>query len=473
MKFYNRKEEIEKLHRICSLNGFRVAVITGRRRIGKTRLVLEFLKDKSPEYIFVPMHKTKEIFLQEIARDGNIPEFRNVLDLFRYLFETRDHIFVDEFQNFYHMDKSIYSDIQQLIDEFRHKERKCCVFLSGSSYSLMNRIFVDNAHPLYGRSDAMMELGPLDLVTVAEILLDLGIKGNRELIKYYSVFGGIPKYYALLEGSGEGSFEEHAKDFFFDRHMPLLKDEGRNVLVTEFAGEYRTYYSILEAIASGKSTVGEINDVLESRGSSKASRYLDILRTEYNVVRRETPILEDPGKSRRGIYTIRDPFLHFWFGFIKRYDAYFEQDRTDELFNMFLGNFDTFLGFSFERIVKEFLIGNKEILPFCFDRIGRQWGTIKGAAKGKNSYEIDLLIMNTDMSKVLLLECKWQDLGEKDSREVIRGLQQKKEYLDLKEGIEIFYGLCARTVNGKNALQKEGIFVLDLEDIGKVLDKSR
>jgi hypothetical protein len=371
------------------------------------------------------------------------------------------------------MDKSIYSDIQQLIDEFRYKDRKCCVFLSGSSYSLMNRIFVDHAHPLYGRADTVMELGPLDLDTVSEILADMGIKDNMELIKYYSVFGGIPKYYDLLEGVGPGSFEENARHFFFDRNMPLLKEEGRNVLVTEFAGEYRTYYSILEAIASGKSTVSEINDVLENRGSNKASRYLDILRKEYNVVRRETPILEDPGRSRRGVYTIRDPFLHFWFGFIKRYDAFFEQGRTDELFSMFLGNFDTFLGFSFETIVKEILITNKQLLPFSFERIGRQWGTIKGAAKGKNTYEIDLLITGPDMSKVMLIECKWRDIGKKESREVIRGLEQKKEYLDLKEGTEVCYGICARTVNGKTALQKEGVFVLDLDDIGNVLNKNR
>ncbi|MEZ5336029.1 MAG: DUF234 domain-containing protein [Methanolobus sp.] len=269
------------------------------------------------------------------------------------------------------------------------------------------------------------------------------------------------------------SFEDNARNFFFDRHMPLLKEEGRNVLVTEFAGEYRTYYSIMEAIASGKSTVSEINDVLEGRGSNKASRYLDILRKEYNVVRRETPILEDPRRSRRGIYTIRDPFLHFWFGFIKRYDAYFEQGRTDELFNMFLGNFDTFLGFSFETIIKEILITNKQLLPFGFDRIGRQWGTIKGAAKGRNTYEIDLLITSPDQSKVLLIECKWQDIGKKENMEVIQKLKQKKEYLNLKEGTEVHYGICARKIDGKTALQKEGVFVLDLEDIGNVLNKKR
>lgn len=470
MKFYDRKEEFDALKRVCSLKGFRVVVITGRRRIGKTRLVLEFLGQKDFEYIFVPMHKTKEIFLQDIASERKIPEFRKVADLFRYLFETRDHIFVDEFQNFYDMDKSAYSDIQQLIDEFRHREKKCCVFISGSSYSLMNRIFVDHAHPLYGRADAMMELGPLDLATVAEIMTDIGMKDHRELIKYYSVFGGIPKYYDLVEASGIRPFEEAARSFFFDTRMPLLKDEGRNVLVTEFSGEYKTYYSILEAIASGKNTVGEINSVLEGR-TGKAARYLDILRKEYNVVVRETPILEDPGRSRRGIYAIRDPFLHFWFSYIKRYDAYFEQGRADELLNVFLRSFDTFVGFSFERIVKEFLMENRHILPFEPYRIGRQWGTIKDAPKGKNTYEIDILALNEDMSKVLLMECKWRDLGKKEGKAVVHALKEKAGYLGLKEGTEIHYGICAREMNGKTDLLKEGVFVLDLEDMERVLSR--
>ncbi|WP_321430588.1 ATP-binding protein [uncultured Methanolobus sp.] len=469
MKFYDRKKEMEQLREICRSKSFRMIVITGRRRIGKTRLVTEFLRDRKYGYIFVPMHKTKETFLQEVSRDGNIPEFRNVIDLFRYLFEMNEYIFIDEFQNFYDMDKSIYSDMQQLVDEFKQREKKCCVFISGSSYSLMNRIFVDSAHPLYGRADLMMELGPLDFATVAEMLSDISTDDPVELIKYYSVFGGIPKYYDLLEGVGAESFEKTAKSFFFDSHMPLLKDEGRNVLVTEFAGEYKIYYSILEAIALGKNKTGEINSVLEGTGSGKAARYLDILRKEYNVVRRETPILDDPRKSRKGIYAIRDPFLHFWFGFIKRYDAYFEQGRTDELFSKFLKNFDTFLGFSFERIVKEFLIENRQTFPFSFERIGRQWGTIKGAPKGSNSYEVDLLLISPDMKKVMLLECKWRDLDIKESNNVLRKLQEKTAYVGLPEDTEVYYGICARKIADRDSLVNQGVLVLDLEDMWKLL----
>ena len=463
MKFYDREKEINTLCKICKRGGFRVAVVTGRRRIGKTRLILEFLNGKNFEYIFVPAYKTKEMFLEELSGNGNLPGFRTVADLFRYLFETREYIFLDEFQNFYDMDKSIYSDVQKLVDEFRYREKKCCVLISGSSYSLMNRIFVDSAHPLYGRADTIMSLGPLGLKTVREILTDAGIKDPEEHVRYYSVFGGVPKYYELLEGSGSGAFRDAAKGLFFDRHMPLLKDEGRNVLVTEFGGEYKTYFTILEAIALGKNTVSEINSALE--GGSNASRYLDILRKDYNVIVRETPILEDPRQSRRGIYAIRDPFLRFWFRFIKRYDAYFEQGRTEELYGIFSRDFDTFTGFAFERIVEEFLTTNRQVLPFNFERIGRQWGLIKGAPRGKNAYEIDLLAVDRDMTEVLLMECKWQELREKEVRELTRSLEKKTEYLELKDGTRYHYGIFARKIHGKTELRKEGLFVLDMDDM--------
>ena len=143
--------------------------------------------------------------------------------------------------------------------------------------------------------------------------------------------------------------------------------------------------------------------------------------------------------------------------------------RTDELYSKFLESFDTFLGFSFERIVKEFLMVNRQIVPFDFDRIGRQWGTIKGAPKGSNSYEIDLLLASPDMSKVMLLECKWRDLGAKESKNVLRKLQEKAAYPGLPEDTEVYYGICARKIADKDSLVNQGVLVLDLEDMRKLL----
>lgn len=464
MKFYNREQEFELLDNISMSAGFKLVVIYGRRRIGKTRLVREFLKGKDFAYIFVPKYKTKDLFLKEISLNLGIPRFTTVYDLVKFLFETKKYIFFDEFQNFYDIDKGIYSDFQQLIDECKSMEKDTKVFISGSSFSLMKKTFVDYAHPLYGRADVLLKLPPFDLNTVQAILADNNIKSKEELIRYYAVFGGIPKYYEFLEMPEASSFEELARLLFFDKRMPLLKDEGRTVLVSEFGGEYRTYFSILEAIAGGRSTLSQIADIFEGK-STVASRYLDILRKEYEVVVRETPITDDPRKSRSGVYKIRDPFLRFWFAFVKRYESYYEQDRTTELFKIFNKNFDAFVGFAFEDIAKGFLEKNSNLLPFSFDKMGRQWGKIRGAPKGKNTYEIDIVALNNDTKEILFVECKWKDINERDADKILADLKEKSCFVqwnndDRKE----YFGLVARKIIGKERLREKGLVVFDLDD---------
>ena len=464
MKFYNREQELELLDNISMNAGFKLVVIYGRRRIGKTRLVREFLKDKDFAYIFVPRYKTKDLFLEEISQNQGIPRFTKVYDLVKYLFDTKKYVFFDEFQNFYHIDKGIYSDFQQLIDEYKTIEKDTKVFISGSSFSLMKKTFVDYAYPLYGRADVLLKLSPFDLNTVQTILVDNNIKSKEELIQYYAVFGGIPKYYEFLDMPEASSFTELVRILFFEERMPLLKDEGRTVLVSEFGGEYRAYFSILEAIAGGRSTVADIADIFEGKGNT-VSKYLDTLRKEYEVVVRETPITDDPRKSRSGIYKIRDPFLRFWFAFVKRYESYYEQDRTTELFKFFNKNFGTFVGFAFEDMAKGFLEKNSNLLPFSFDKIGRQWGTIRGAPKGKNTYEIDIVALNNDTKEILFVECKWKDINERDADKILADLKEKSCFVqwnndDRKE----YFGLVARKIKGKERLREKGFVVLDLDD---------
>ena len=465
MKFYNREQEFELLDNISENAGFKLIVIYGRRRIGKTRLVREFLKDKEFAYIFVPKYKTKDLFLKELSQNLGIPRFTAVYDLIKYLFDTKKYVFFDEFQNFYYIDKAIYSDFQQLIDEYKSMEKDTKVFVSGSSFSLMKKTFVDYAHPLYGRADILLKLPPFDLKTVRDILVDNNIKSKEELIRYYAVFGGIPKYYEFLDMPEASSFEELARLLFFDKRMPLLKDEGRAVLVSEFGGEYKTYFSILEAIASGRSTLSQIADIFEGK-STTASRYLDIIRKEYEVVTRETPITEDPRKSRSGIYRIRDPFLRFWFAFVKRYESYYEQDRTTELFRFFNENFNTFVGFAFEDMVKDFLENNSNRQPFQFERIGRQWGRIKDTPKGKNTYEIDIVALNNGTKEILFVECKWKNVNENDAGKILADLKEKSCFVKWNNDVrKEYFGLVAKKIEGKEHLRDKGFVVFDLDDL--------
>jgi AAA+ ATPase superfamily predicted ATPase len=466
LKFYNRQEELSILNKLTSSEGLKFIVVYGRRRIGKTRLIQEFLTDKEYAYVFVPKDKTVDLLLDELSSSENIPKFTSVLDLLRFLIETKKYVFFDEFQNFYYMDKSIYSDFQKLIDEYKHKAKNISLLVSGSSFSLMKKILGDYSYPLYGRADIMMKLPPLDMGTVMEMLYDIGVKDISEMIKFYAVFGGVPKYYEYIDRFKPLDFESAIKTMFFDRRMPFLKDEGKAVLISEFGGEYKIYFSILEAIASGKTTVGEIANIFEGK-SGTASRYLDLLRNEYELVRRETPITDDPRKSRIGVYRLNDNFLKFWFAFVKRYESYYEQGRVDELQKIFFENYEAFVGQAFEDVSKEFCIKKNSAgsLPFRFDKIGKWWGSYI-EEESKKAVEIDLVALNEKSGEMLFIECKWQTLKLNEARMILEALKKKSKFVSwkVKNRVE-YFGIVGKTIEGKDKLREKGYLVFDIRDI--------
>jgi len=364
------------------------------------------------------------------------------------------------------MDKSIYSDFQKLIDEYKPKGKNVTLLVSGSSFSLMKKILGDYSYPLYGRADIMMKLPPLDMGTVMEMLYDIGVKDISEKIKFYAVFGGVPKYYEYIDRFKTLDFESAIKTMFFDRRMPFLKDEGKAVLISEFGGEYKIYFSILEAIASGKTTVGEIANIFEGK-SGTASRYLDLLRNEYELVRRETPITDDPRKSRIGVYRLNDNFLKFWFAFVKRYESYYEQGRVDELQKIFFENYEAFVGQAFEDVSKEFCIKKNSAgsLPFRFDKIGKWWGSYI-EEESKKAVEIDLVALNEISGEILFIECKWQTLKLNEARMILEALKKKSMFVSwkVKNRVE-YFGIVGKTIEGKDKLREKGYLVFDIRDI--------
>lgn len=462
MKFYDREKELEMLSRCSKTSGFEFIVVSGMRRIGKTRLLLEFLSKRDYAYVFVAKDKTTTAFLKDISVDLGIPEFHRITDLLKYLFETKKYVFFDEFQNFYYMDKSIYSDFQKVIDEYKQKGKQTCLFVSGSSFSLMRKIFADYSHPLYGRKDVQIDLAEFEFPVVCDILQDMGITDVEEKIKYFSVFGGVPKYYEIIEKQEDKNFERCIVDLFFGGKTSFLADEGKSVLVTEFGGEYKTYFSVLEAIAQGRTRLNEIAGMFENK-TNVTTKYVDMLRKEYNLVMRQTPILDDPRKSRAGIYRLRSHFLDFWFSFVKRYEGFYEQGRMDEIKSVFIENYNSYVSYVFEDIARMMLVKKK---PFDFDKAGRQWGVFKGV-KGQNSYEIDIVAVNEKTREIGFFECKWKDLNRKQAASVLAELEQKSAYVEWHKGDNRteYFGLIAKKIEGKDNLRKKGFFAFDLEDV--------
>lgn len=468
MKFYNRENELGLLKKVLDAKGTRFIIVKGIRRVGKTRAVLEALKRKGYAYVFIPKGKTSGSFLEEISGELNIPRFVTLKDFLRYILEKYKFVFLDEFQNFYYMEKSVYSDMQKIIDEFKRANRNICIFVAGSSYSLMNKIFSDYSKALYGRRDLEITLNELDVMDVFKILEDLNIKNIEDKIKFWSIFGGVPKFYELVEIFSPKTFEEFI-DTTFSTNFKSWLDEGNTILKSEFGGEYKTYYTVMEAIAYGKTRLSEIASVFNNN-ITQTNRYITMLRKEYNLVMRVDPLISRP---RFSIYVIKNNFFKFWFRFVKRYESYYEQGLVNEIIESFKKNFNSYIGTAFEALCRELVKEKVVFKELFFTKVGRQGGRIPGKPKGKNTYEIDLVALNEKSKEILFAECKWK--SKVNAKKVLEELVEKADYVEWnKEQRKEYFAVFAKSFR-KRIEEFEGkkVYCIGLGELKEMINTEK
>jgi len=473
MKFYNRKEELKELERVWKLcnKSTHFTLISGRRRIGKTELVKQFCKGKEHLYFFIG-RKNTSLLLEELSsiaktKINGFPTFIKFDEFLEFLLNhisKNTIIFFDEFQNFKYVDKSIFSDFQKIFDKYKNK-LNIHIIVAGSQVSLINKTFSDNREPLFGRTTEKYILKPLSFSIICKILDDLKIKDLEEKIKWYSIFGGIPKYYVMAEEQGiKGEDIFSALNILLLRDFAPLKDEAKTVLIEEFGKEHSSYFSILEAVALGNS---EMTTIANKSGINikSISKYLSLLVKDFEYLSYEIPVTEKKHwKSKKGRYFIGDNFFRFWFKYLYRNRSEYEIGNYTDLLNKIKQDFNCFLGKGFEKICKEFLIENKEKLPFQFQKIGRQWGNYREDNKRKE-YEIDLVALNEETKEIGFFEVKWKNLKEKQAVKILEDLKEKSKFVEWNlNNRQEFFGVIAKKIENKSKLRKQGFLVYDLKD---------
>lgn len=398
MKFYNRESELSELGVLYKQanEAARMTVITGRRRVGKTMLALEFAKDHRSLYLFVSKKSEAllcEEYLEEIKNTFEIPvygEIRHFKDLFALLLDLarkeRFTLIIDEFQEFYAVNPAIFSEIQRLWD-LNKSECKMNLICIGSVYSLMHRIFEESKEPLFGRADRILLLKPFSIVNIRKVLGDFGRGDLKTLFDCYALTGGLPKYLDIL-ASNKALTHEKMLSFILNEHSPFI-NEGKNLLIEEFGKEYGTYFSILELIASGKTARTEIESILEIH----VGAYLARLENDYGLISRRKPINARPN-ARLLKYFINDNFLNFWFRFIFRNRSAVETGNFSYIREMIDRDYTTWSGLILERFFHELLAASGE-----YNVIGSYW------EKG-NQNEIDLVAVNDLKKQITVAEIK-------------------------------------------------------------------
>ncbi|AEK72186.1 DEXX-box atpase [Thermococcus sp. 4557] len=445
-KFVNRNEELKALRERLSSENFELIVIYGRRRVGKTRLVLEAVKDV-PHVYYLAIEGDNLRHFQETA-ERVFPEARYARGSWEALLHTLRGkvIVIDEFPNLIKEDPRVLSEFQRVIDtDLSNSNTK--LILLGSSVSIMTEKVLSYKSPLYGRRTGSMKLKPLKFFHLREFFPNASWK---ELVEVYGMTDGIPFYIAQVRLPFWEWLEGELKN-----PVSFFRDEVDFLLRYEFT-ETRTYRRILEAIALGKTTPKEIRDFTGMK-HSEITPYLRNL-IETGLVVREVPITEKPN-SKLGRYYVADNFLAFWFRFVYPNLSLMEEGIFDV--NEIRGAYNHYLGPIFEKIARQFLIelNRAEKLPFKFTKVGKWW------RKGE---EIDLVALNERERKALFVEAKWKELSKREARGILKDLERKAELVGLKD-YEKSYGLVAKKVNGKEALSAEGWLVWDLEDFERLI----
>ncbi len=449
MKFYNREREIKTFKNLKG--SFRIVVV-GRRRIGKTRLVEEFFS-KNRITLFVSAEKSeKEIISNWSDEYKEIPRVSAFRDLFEYLFSMSDKtIFIDEIQNLIKVNKSFLFDLQHLIDKYKPK-----LVVSGSLIRTMKKMIEDYRSPLFGRFDIIIKLQELNFYTIAEICRDLDIDFETT-IRLYSVFGGVPKYYELIEKMKHFNLESFVLDMFVFYPRPLY-EEVRVMLREEFGKEQRMFFSVLSAISQGYTRLSEIAGFI-GKEQTKITKYLHLLINDFEIVSRDVPIIN----GKKGIYKINSNLVSFWFANIVKYQELIEKREEKVLAEILKKNFNLWTGKRFEDICKEFLLElNKSgKLPFQFEKIGKQWGKFRGE-KGKNAYEIDLVAVNEQTGEILFCECKWKD--KVNAEKVLEELREKAKHVQWNRKKE-YFAIFAKSFRKRI----KDCLLFDLKDMEKMM----
>lgn len=404
MKFYNRTSELAELRRIQNLSfsdHSRMIVVTGRRRIGKTSLVMKSVEGLPTVYLFVGRKAEASLCAEYIpiisqSLDLFVPsEIRTFRSLFQYLMELAStrafNLVIDEFQEFYNINESVYSDMQNIWDMYR-KKSKMNLIVAGSIYSLMQKIFQDKKEPLFGRADNTIKLSAFDLVTLKEIIRDNNPNyTNDDLLALYSFTGGVPKYVELFYDNITLSVDEMIS--FMVRENSPFTDEGKNLLIEEFGKNHVIYFSILSAISSGINTQPEIEAAL---GNKSIGGQIKRLIEDYNIIVRHRPILAKPG-SQAVRYEIQDNFIRFWFNYFDRHRSMIEIKNFKALESIIRSDYPTYFGIMLERYFKQQLA---ESLQYC--DIG-SWWELRG-----NQDEIDIVALKLEKNQALVAEVKRQ-----------------------------------------------------------------
>ena len=420
--FIGRKRELEALEKLYLTDNFQFAVIYGRRRVGKTALLNEFIRDKNAIY-FTGVETNEKQNLENFSHSilNMDTSFSSFQDAFEYVFQQAEKnrmiLVIDEYPYIARASKSLASTLQLLIDKHKDKS-KLFLILCGSSMSYMEDHVLAYKAPLYGRRTAQFKIEPFDFFESVGCFPHFS---PEEKALIYGIVGGTPQY--LLQIDANLSIEDNIKNTYLNS-MAAIYEEPANLLKQEMR-EPAIYNAIITAIASGASKLSEISGKV-GESTSVCAMYIKNL-ISLGIVKKESPYGEKG--SRKTIYLVADNMFRFWYRFVPENNSLIARGAVELAYQRIAPHLSDYMGNVFEEICKQYLwkLILTEQSEVNVADLGRWWGT---NPKTRKQVEID--IMGTeDKSKALFAECKWTN--ENVDLSVLEHLMEKTALFHYKD----------------------------------------
>ena len=402
--FIGRERELKALDRLYASGRFEFAVIYGRRRVGKTALINQFIRDKNAIY-FMGVESNARQNLENFSRsileyhtgietESSFLSFQAALEyVFRLSEKERLILAVDEYPYVARSSKSLASTLQLLIDRYKESS-KLMLILCGSSMSYMEDHVLAYKAPLYGRRTAQMKIVPFDFEETCRYFQHFSDE-DKALI--YGIVGGTPQYLRQMDDAL--SVEDNIKNTYLNPASALF-EEPENLLKQEVR-EPALYNAVITAIATGSTRMSEISGKV-GEDTNVCSTYVKNL-VSLGIIRKETPYGEKA--SRKAVYSIEDNLFRFWYRFVPENNSIIARGAADLAYKRIEPFLPDYMGKVFEEICKQYLW--KLLLagrcPVQFSSLGRWWGN---DPTEKCQAEIDILAQQ-DKTTALFGECKW------------------------------------------------------------------
>ncbi len=441
--FIGRENELKQLNELYRTDKFQFPVIYGRRRVGKTALINEFIKDKAAIFFTSVESNARQnlenfsnsIMTYSTGADNTsvFPSFQDALEYVFKLAETKRLVLViDEYPYAAKSSKSLASTLQMLIDRNKGMS-KLFLILCGSSMSFMENHVLAYKAPLYGRRTAQLKIQQFDFFETRKYFNKFS---PIDMALIYGITGGTPQY--LLQMDDNLSVEENIKNTFLNP-ASLLFEEPTNLLKQEVR-EQALYNAIISAIAGGASKLSEISGKV-GEDTSACSAYINNL-ISLGIVIKEKPYKEK--STKKTIYSIDDNMFRFWYRFVPDNISSISRNLPDAAFRRIEPHLSDYMGAVFEKICRQYLwrmlAGGKAAVEF--GDIGRWWGN---DPHRKEEAEIDI-VGASDKDTALFGECKWTNemvdvpvLDKLMERSRLFNYWEKYFYLFAKAG---FTGRC-------------------------------